>query len=119
MYKDPTEIYVSYLSDGTATVANVRVFTNEFSFNGSGHSDRMPGDPNDAELGRLLALQRALGSALASIEAKTARLIEVNDKAVAQAANYRTKEQWEQMQRNAAKASHPSGKSAKVGKAGM
>jgi hypothetical protein len=110
--RDP-DVYVQTLSDGTATVAKIRLFTDEFQFQGRGSSHRMPGDSNDPELGELLAVKRALENLLDSIDAKTRRLIKSNDKEAAAAENWRSREQWEAMQLLAIEAAmnaHPAGK---------
>jgi len=109
-YRRSPSFYASTATDGTATVVRVFLTTDEFEFKGAGSSRRMSGDANDPELGELLALKRALSSMLESIDAKTAKLIRVNDKKAAEAANYKTKEQWEAEQRAASMKAHPAGK---------
>lgn len=112
-FRLPTIINVEELSDGTATVVNVTVDTDEFHFNGAGSSHRMPDDENDRELGHLLALKRALESIVTSLDAKTKRLITVNDKKRSEAENYKTLEQYQAEQeqaRVAAMRRHPSSK---------
>lgn len=107
------EICVHYLSDGTATVAKVTVLTEEYVIRGSGSSRRMAGDSNDPELGLLLAIKRALENVVDSLEAKTNRRTAVNDKKKTEAANYRTKEEWDKSQAEElvkAMESHPAGK---------
>jgi hypothetical protein len=107
------DVYVQTMTDGTATVAKVVVYTSEFKFQGAGSAHRLSTDVNDAELGDLLALKRAFESVVASLNAKTRRLIEVNDKKAREAENYKTKEEWEDEQRRASMAAHPAGKARK------
>jgi len=109
-YRQPTRAYVSSMTDGTATVAKIVLETDEFEFRGSGSSRRMTGDANDAELGELLAVQRALEIILESMQAKTSRLIAVNDKKKKEAENWRSKEDWEDFQRQQAMDAHPAGR---------
>ncbi len=107
-----TEIHVHSLTDGTATVAQVVVHTDEFDFQGRGHSNRMPGDANDPELGEIIAVLRALENVTESMRAKARRIILVNDKKRDEAANYKTLADWTNEQEAARLKSmeaHPAG----------
>lgn len=106
-------ITIDVMSDGTATVAQVYLTTDEYDFMGAGSSHRLSNDSNDPELGELLAIQRALGNLLDSVSAKTARRIKVNDKKASERYSYRTLDQWKSEQEAARKSSmeaHPAGK---------
>jgi len=114
-----TDIFVRSMTDGTATVAQVIVSTDEFTFQGRGSSHRMPGDANDTELGEILAVKRALENVIESMSAKARRLIEVNDKKASEVANWKSREEWEAevaAAREAAKRAHPAGKAKSAAK---
>ena len=112
-----TQVVVEDLTDGTSTVVKVHLVTDEFCFHGSGSSRRMREDEPDEELGHLLALKRALDDIVASVDAKTKKIIRANDKIADAALNWRSKEEWEALQQKdleLAKAVHPAGKGRSV-----
>lgn len=114
-----TDVFTRTMTDGTATVAEVIVSTDEFTFRGRGSSRRMAGDANDIELGEILAVVRALENVVDSMNAKARRLIAVNDKKASEAANWKSKEQWEAEQeaaKQAAMKAHPAGKAKNAAK---
>jgi hypothetical protein len=102
-HSGPLWMTYDLISDGTATVADVELYVGDsLVFHGAGSSRRVKGDKYDAQLGYTLALQRALGNAVASMAAFTGKKIAALDKA-SQATT----------ELAAAKSAHPAGKGKK------